>query len=111
MDIKVSRQRGNTINELDDSNSTGYEVQTGDILKLEIYPKSIGLELNKVKLGDIDINGSNAVQMLCYFGSSTLDTKEFSVLLEGVVSEMKEMGLTPPPSKEMRRCLEQWQKK
>lgn len=61
-------------------------------------------------VGDIDINGSEAVQMLCYFGSSTFDTKEFSVLLEGVVSEMKEMGLTPPPSKEMRRCLEQWQK-
>lgn len=59
-------------------------------------------------VGDIDINGSKAVQMLCYFGSSTLDTKEFSVLLEGVVSEMKEMGLTPPPSKDMRRCLEQW---
>lgn len=59
-------------------------------------------------VGDIKINGEDAVQMLCYFGSSTLDTKEFSVLLEGVVSEMKEMGLPTPPSKEMRRCLEKW---
>ena len=61
-------------------------------------------------VGDIRINGEDAVQMLCYFGSSTLDTKEFSVLLEGVVSEMSEMGLQIPPSKDMRRALEEWGK-
>lgn len=62
-------------------------------------------------VGDIDINGKQAVQLLCYFGSSTYDSKEFSVLLDGVVSEMKEMGLQPPPSKDMQRALEQWEKK
>lgn len=61
-------------------------------------------------VGEVDINGQKAVQMLCYFGSSTMDTKEFSVLLDGVVSEMQEMGLTPPPSESMRRALEQWEK-
>ena len=61
-------------------------------------------------VGDIMVNGQKAVQMLCYFGSSTYDTKEFGHLLDGVVSEMKELGLTPPASKEMRGCLEQWQK-
>ena len=62
-------------------------------------------------VGDIKINGEDAVQMLCYFGSSTLDSKEFSVLLEGVVSEMKEMRLPTPPSKEMRRVLEEMEKR
>ena len=61
-------------------------------------------------VGDIEINGKKAVQMLCYFGSSTYDTKEFSVLLEGVISEMKEMGLETPASEDMRRALEQWEK-
>ena len=61
-------------------------------------------------VGEIDINGKEAVQMLCYFGSSTYDTKEFSVLLDGVVSEMVEMGLQPPPSKDMQRALEQWER-
>ena len=61
-------------------------------------------------VGDIKINGKEAVQMLCYFGSSTYDTKEFSVLLDGVISEMKEMGLQPPPSQEMKRALEQWER-
>ena len=62
------------------------------------------------EIGNIDINGKEAVQMLCYFGSSTYDTKEFSVLLDGVISEMREIGLQPPPTEEMKRVLEQWQK-
>ena len=62
-------------------------------------------------VGDIKINGKDAVQMLCYFGSSTYDSKEFSVLLEGVISEMVEIGLQPPPSKEMRMALAEWERK
>ena len=62
------------------------------------------------EIGKIDINGKEAVQMLCYFGSSTYDTKEFSVLLDGVISEMREIGLQPPPTEEMKRALETWQK-
>lgn len=61
------------------------------------------------ELGKVNINGQEAVQMLCYFGSSTYDSKDFSTLLDGVVSEMKEIGLTPPPSQEMQRALEQWE--
>lgn len=61
-------------------------------------------------VGNIDINGKEAVQILCYFGSSTYNTKEFSVLLDGVISEMKEMGLETPTSHDMQRALEQWEK-
>lgn len=57
-------------------------------------------------IGEVNINGQKAVQMLCYFGSSTLNTKEFSVLLDGVISEMKEMGLETPTSREMQMALE-----
>lgn len=62
------------------------------------------------EIGEIDINGAKAIQLLCYFGSSTYDTKEFSVLLDGVISEMKEIGLAPPPSKHVKEALEQWTK-
>lgn len=44
-------------------------------------------------------------EVLCYYGSSTYDSAEFSRLLDGVVSEMKELGLPPPPSREMRAAL------
>ncbi len=61
-------------------------------------------------VGDIDINGKKAVQLLCYFGSHTYNTKEFSVLLDGVISEMVQMGIPAPTSKQMRRSLELWEK-
>lgn len=60
------------------------------------------------EVGEIDIHGEKAVQLLCYYGSSTYDRKEFSVLLDGVISEMKEIGLTPPPDRQTRELLEKW---
>lgn len=62
-------------------------------------------------VGDYDVNGQKAVQMLCYFGSSSYNTEEFSRLLDGVISEMVEMELDTPPTQEMKRLLEAWEKK
>ena len=50
-------------------------------------------------------------QYLCYWGTHLYDTAEFSILLDGVVQEMKDAGLTPPPSTEMKRALEEWDEK
>ena len=60
---------------------------------------------------NIKINGRDAIQLLCYYGSSTYDTKQFSALLDGVISEMQEIGLEMPTSEEMRHCLEEWERK
>ena len=62
------------------------------------------------EVGTINVNGQEAVQLLCYFGSSTYDTKEFSVLLDGIISEMKEMGIPTPGEEELERSLELWEK-
>lgn len=62
-------------------------------------------------VGDIEVNGQPAVQMLCYYGSSTYDAEQFSVLLDGVISEMKEMKLPTPDSAEMRRTIAAMEKK
>lgn len=62
------------------------------------------------EIGRVNINGEEAVQMLCYYGSSTYNTKEFSALLTGVISEMREMGLMSPTDLEMQTALEQWEK-
>lgn len=63
------------------------------------------------ELGEVTINGQKAIQLLCYFGSSTYNTKEFSILLDGVISEMEEMGLKTPMQEELERSLEIWEKK
>lgn len=56
-----------------------------------------------------DADGVEWVHLLCYFGSSTYNTKEFSTLLEGVLDDMKAAGIETPPSAEMRRALEAWE--
>lgn len=62
------------------------------------------------EIGKVDINGRESVQLLCYFGSSTMNSHEFSVLLDGVKSEMKEMGL-PTPDRDIERILRQLEEK
>ena len=62
-------------------------------------------------VGEIDIHGTSGVQMLCYFGSSTYDTAEMSRLIDGTVSEMEQMGLQKPASSDIRRAIEEWERR
>lgn len=57
------------------------------------------------EVGEIEVNGQEAIQLLCYPGSSTLDTKEFSVLLDGTIDEMKEMGLPTPSDRRLAEIV------
>lgn len=43
-------------------------------------------------------------------GSSYYDTKQFSTLLDGAISECKEMGLETLPEDEIRRMMEDYEK-
>lgn len=56
-------------------------------------------------VGEIEVDGEKRVEMLCFYGSSSLDTKQFSVLLDGVISEMEQMELKIPLSKEKQKAL------
>jgi hypothetical protein len=60
------------------------------------------------KVGEIDVNGTKAVQMICYYGSSTYDTREMSVLIDGVVSECKELDIETLSLDEIARMKESW---
>lgn len=63
------------------------------------------------ELGTVNISGEESVQLLCYFGSSTMNSKEFSILLDGVISEMKEIGLPSPAEEDLERVIKQMKKK
>ena len=78
----------------------------GKFTYISIKPEA--LESFKAMWRECEVVGeqNGMIDVLCYFGSSTYNSKEFSVLLDGVISEMKEMGLTPPPTEEMRRAIE-----
>jgi hypothetical protein len=48
------------------------------------------------------------VQMLAYFGSSTYDVKEMARLIDGTVSEAKELGIETMTPSELALMKEEW---
>ena len=61
-----------------------------------------------VDLGEITVNGKTGHQLQVYFGSSTFDTKEMSVFIEGIVSECKELGIETLTPMELERMKAEW---
>jgi len=56
-------------------------------------------------LGEISVGDMTGHQLRVYYGSSTFDTKEMSVFIDGIVSECKECGietLTPHQLDQMK---------
>ena len=60
------------------------------------------------EIGRVVVDGVEKIEVLCYFGSSHYSTKEFAILLDGVIDDLTTCGLDRPLSKEMKRALEQW---
>lgn len=88
-----------------------YGVFTHIIVKPNVVEK-VKEEWRTVKeLGEVCVNGTTGIQLQCYFGSSTYNTKEMSVLIDGVVSEAKEMGIETLPVEELQRLKKMWGKK
>lgn len=59
-------------------------------------------------LSPVMVNGAEGIQIRCYFGSHTYDTKQMSVLIDGIVSECKECGIETATPDELKRMKEQW---
>lgn len=53
------------------------------------------------------VNGHEMLDVLCYFGSSTYNSREFSILLEEIIQDMKAADLPTPTSEAMRRAIEE----
>lgn len=59
-------------------------------------------------MGEITIGNSVGRQFRAYYGSSTFDTKEMSVFIDGIVSECKELGIETLTPRELDRIKEAW---
>lgn len=60
------------------------------------------------ELGEVTVNDQAGIQLQCYFGSSTYDTKQMSVLIDGVVSECQELGIETLPPDEIQDLKNRW---
>lgn len=63
-----------------------------------------------IKYYDIESKTDKYTWYKIYKGSSKYDTKEMSVLLNGIVSECKEMGIPTKEDLEIERMLEEWER-
>lgn len=51
---------------------------------------------------------NKCVKFLAYYGSSTYDTKEMSLLIDLLVQQAKEIGIETMPEAELKSLLEAW---
>ena len=54
------------------------------------------------------IGKDEGVQLLCYYGSHTYDSREFSILLNGVIDEAKQIGIAVLSDSEKNLLIEEW---
>ena len=59
-------------------------------------------------LGEITVNGQTGIQLQLYFGSSTFDTKEMSVFIDGLVEECRQLEIDTLPPNEIERMKREW---
>lgn len=50
-------------------------------------------------------DGTKRVQMLCYFGTELYTVGEFSRLIDGTISEMEQLGIAPPPRRDVAEII------
>jgi hypothetical protein len=62
------------------------------------------------EIGDSTVNGKAGIQLQLYYGSSTFDTKQMSRLIDGIVSEAKELDIETETPAEIARLKEEWRK-
>lgn len=60
------------------------------------------------ELGTVTVNGKKGVQLQCYFGSSTYDTKEMATFIDGIVGECQELGIETLTPQELAILKSNW---
>ena len=99
MKIRMNLEYG-TVKFNDDGTKVGIKVPFGtDVTALYPYFK---------KFGECEENGMTWEKYLAYKETHTLDTKEMSQRIDGVVSECKENGIETLPEDELKSLLGEW---
>lgn len=85
-----------------------YGVFTHIVVKPNVVDK-VKAEWRTVReLGPVVVNSKEGIQLQCFFGSSSYDTKEMSVLIDGVVSEAVELGIETMSINEILSLKNSW---
>lgn len=88
-----------------------YGVYTPIVVRKTIVNKIISKWRYVQVLGDITVGNESGVQLLCYFGSSSYDTKEMARLIDGAVNEAKNLGIETLSFDEIEHLKVLWKAK
>jgi len=86
-----------------------YGVFTHIIVKPEVVERVKNEWRTVRELGEVTINGKPGIQLQCYFGSSTYNTKEMANLIDGIVSECKDLDIETLPPAELQEMKDLWE--
>ena len=82
---------------------------------LIVKPKAVEAVMNMyrtcIDFGEINVNGMTGHQLQVYFGSSTFDTKEMTVFLDGIISTANDLNIPTETPAEIERMKALWDKK
>lgn len=59
----------------------------------------------------IPVKSEGCTGVICYYGSSTYDTKQMSRLIDAIVQDCEAIGIETRPEEEIKSLLEEWEKK
>lgn len=85
-----------------------YGVFTHIIVRPGVVDRVVSEWRTVKNLGEVTVSGQTGIQLQCYFGSSTYNTKEMSVFIEGIVSECHELGIETATPEELERMKREW---
>lgn len=79
---------------------------------ISIVDEAVPVFMKSVKyaeeFGKGTINGKDFTHIKVYMGSSEMDSKQFSILLDGIVSEAEGLGISTITTHEIEQLKEQW---
>lgn len=78
------------------------------IVKEKALPRVMEEFRTCIDLGEVKVNGQEGHQIQVFFGTSTFDSKEMAVLIDGVITEAKELDIEVLPNDEIERLKNKW---
>lgn len=61
-----------------------------------------------IDLGEVEMQGQKGHQLQLFYGSSTFDSKEMAVFIEGIVRECEQLEIETIPPEELERMVSMW---
>jgi hypothetical protein len=82
----------------------------GQMQVIKVVTEGLPILLRAVKYYDIISEDEHCTFVKVYMGSSEMNTREMSILIDGVISDCKEQGIQTDTPEELARLKKEWEK-